>query len=348
MENISENDQKYDLAKLYKRDVELANDFIFYGSYDYGEIEQKIIYYLTMKVDTNVGHDENGNPVYKTIYPISYKRFCAATGMPRNGQSYEAISIAIKKLTLKTIEIIRPDKAYTDLRFLLRRTEFYNPNNRYAVVEIDERIMPFLVNKKANFTKNPAQHVLRLRGTYPQRVYMYIKACMDREKGQEIKIFRSKYGRDYKEYDDDTKRLFKELKEYLDTKEYRIVFELSTISTLFKLPKSLRYVSRLNEKVIKSSKKSIHKFGEIYIEETIEDKKNDSVICVARYKTPLELYETNRAIEDELKKIKDYGEEEENNYDKSIFSIENGVFLKGGEIYQIEDFTNDTLDEEDI
>ena len=340
---INENDKMYDIATLYKRDVELHNDFIFYGSYDFGEVELKIVHYLAMNVDSKVDYDEAGNPIYRTIYPITFKRFCASTGMPRNGESYNEISNAIKMLTIKNIEILRPNNSFTDLRFILRRTEFVNPNNRFAVVEIDERLMPFLVNKKYNFTKNPGQYVLRLRGKYPQRVYMNIKAQMDKERGQEIKQFRARYGKEYKNYDDEIKKSYIKLTEELDTKLYNIPFELVQTCKSFCLPKSLQYVSRLKNKIIKPSMKTINQLGAVIIEDVIEDKKNEAVICITRYKTPLELYETDKAIEEALNKIKDFGPEEENNYDKSVFSIENGVFVKGDEIYKIEELTDEAL-----
>jgi len=217
--------------------------------------EQKLILYIISKIQPT---DED----FK-MYTVDLKQLCKVCGIETQGKNYMNFKSSIQALASKTFWIDTKDKDY--LIHWLTNVEI----NKYETTvsfRLDERLKPYLLQVKQNFTQFELENILAFKSRFSIRLYEFLKSYLYMHEKEftldelkELLLIETKYKlfKDFKKY-----VLNKILSEINDYTDLDITYE--TIKTgrkvtgiLFKINKKVLFDDRLE--VIKNRNKALDK-----------------------------------------------------------------------------------------
>ncbi|KZR59330.1 replication initiation protein [Bacillus badius] len=223
-----------------KNDIVVKSNQLIEAKYKLSIREQKIILYLTSKIDVN---DEE----FK-MYRLSIKNFCEMMGL-KGSPKYTEIKDITDGLQKKLLKIKKDGKTYSVAWLSL---VVYNENEGSIDMRFDPFLKPFLLQLKKEFTQFELKNVLNLKSGNSIRLYELLKQYLAIGERQisisELKEFMG-IGKDgYKKYAD-----FKRKVILVAEKE---INEKTDITISFKEIKKSRSVVSLKF-IIKSKKEAI-------------------------------------------------------------------------------------------
>lgn len=162
-----ERARKIQIHEERKELVVKSNDLIRNARYVLSEQEQKILIYLISKIDRD--------DIEIKSHKISLKDYCEVAGIPyKNGGNKEQIKASLKSLRDKSWWI----KTGAKKEILFSWITEVEINGEIAEIELSQKLAPYLLQLKADFTKYELIEVLMLKGKYTIRLYELLKSYL--------------------------------------------------------------------------------------------------------------------------------------------------------------------------
>lgn len=144
-----------------------ANDLIQKSRFDLSLQQQKIILYLISQISP-------ADREFKQ-YEFSIAQFCQVCGIEnQNGKNHIDIKAAIKEISDKSLWVTMPDGTISLLRWI--ETADIIPRSGTIKVKLSEKMKPYLLELKSNFTQYELIYVLNFKSKYTIRFYELIKS----------------------------------------------------------------------------------------------------------------------------------------------------------------------------
>lgn len=144
-----------------------SNQLIQRTRYSLSEKEQKIILFLISKI---MPEDDD-----LKRYSFSLSDFCQICGIsdnPQHGSNYSYAKQCLQNLHDKSFWIKETD-GKERLYSWLKEAEI---DGSIITVELDQKLKPFLLQLKGNFTQFELEYTLAMRGKHPIRIYELLKS----------------------------------------------------------------------------------------------------------------------------------------------------------------------------
>ena len=176
-----------------------SNQLIQRTRYSLSEKEQKIILYLISKI-----MPEDDELKRYTFSLSDFCRICGVDDNPQHGSNYSYVKQCLQNLHDKSFWVKEPD-GKERLYSWIKEAEI---DGSIITVELDQKLKPFLLQLKGNFTQYELEYTLAMRGKHPIRIYELLKSYAELG-GYDISVsdLRSKLMIDEKAYPE-----FKEFK----------------------------------------------------------------------------------------------------------------------------------------
>jgi len=292
------------IEKVYKYDISKSNTFVMTAAFDYSLIETKLFNYILTKVHPD---DEKKNNVEEELDPLSYivdfDEFCKMAGMKICGVSYQYIKTGLENLMKKIInmkiDIGTSDSGTTGIHFLDRY--LYFDKKGYAIVRIDDRMIPFVIKMNSNFLKYNPRYTMLADSKYTDRIYNYLKASMDKrqsgiKKGVMGTFKKDDFIRMSKEEKDKYVEEYKKMRE----QTYEISVDIQEFKYILNISPNIKGYKMLESKVLDKSRKEINAFSNIFIEDISYSDQTNKITFKVRYKEATEICKVNMNISEKI------------------------------------------------
>jgi plasmid replication initiation protein len=155
------------LTELRCMKVVKSNELVQHSRFYLNMQEQKIILYLISKIKPkDLDFQEH-------VFDIA--EFCRICGLDSdNGANYAYLKQTLKDLYDKSIWVMLPNGSETLISWLDDVTLRTNENE--LVIKINEKMKPYLLQLKKNFTQYELYYVLAMRSQYSIRLYEILKS----------------------------------------------------------------------------------------------------------------------------------------------------------------------------
>ncbi len=325
--------QKYELTfrQLYARDVRMVNAIATSAAFDYSLIEEKLINFISTLVPSPQ-KGNNGEIQYPLIYVIYYSHFCKCMGIKGDNKYYNRIDEALQHLRDKSIKLKMNDQKSTLISFL-ERVEFNKENkkgeSRKAVIKLDDRIIPILIEKRKNFFAHHPEYIMFMDSKYSIRLYQWLYALHNREIGillkktkfkcvitnkdgeqEDISIPLNTHEEDmiYISRNKENKTLwqgFIEKKKKYKYSEREIIIDFDDIKENLSIPPAYRGYETVNKRIIEPVINEINEKTDFYIKkEDYYIDNNNKIHFFTTFKTTAELVMIDLTLEKLIENIK--------------------------------------------
>lgn len=154
-----------DIALARYQSVCKSNDLIQKTRYTLNTQQYKIILYIISQI-------EKEDDDFK-IYKFDIKNFCSLCGIKYHSKNYQNLKDSIKELRDKSFWIETPKKDM--LVSWLDKVEIDKEENIVSM-RLDDRLKPFLLEIKKNYTFYELGYVLLMKSKYSLRLYELLKS----------------------------------------------------------------------------------------------------------------------------------------------------------------------------
>ena len=151
--------------------VRKGNDLIQNSRFDLSKEQQKIVLYVLSQIQQ---HDKPG-----TTYKFDLAEFCRICGIDGSGEgTRKHLRNALEGLTTNNgkgkVWISLPDGGHTTFSWI--SDAYYNDGRNVAEVDLNKRILPFLLELKTRYTEYELIYTLHFKSKYTIRLYELIKS----------------------------------------------------------------------------------------------------------------------------------------------------------------------------
>ena len=154
------------LVTLRTHKVVKSNEVLQKARFQLTVQEQKIILYLISKIKPN-DKDFHSNK-------FDIQEFCDVCGIDnRNGKNYVNLKTTIKNLSDKSLWV-RVDKSEILYRWI--NDAVINKDSGVIQIQFHDRMKPFLLELKSNFTQYELLYILAMQSQYGIRLYEVLKS----------------------------------------------------------------------------------------------------------------------------------------------------------------------------
>ncbi len=279
------------LRELYNHDIRKVNAIATSAAFDFSLIEQKIVDYISTII-TAPNIDQQGHITYQTTYKLNYIHFCQCTNTSPSTRFYKIIDDAIRSLSVKSIELILPNNGKTGIK-VIDRYEIHEGKPYYTIIQLDDRMIPILIDKKKNFFKHHPEYTLFMNKKYSTRLYPWLTALLNKEIGKKCKYTRFNNTTfaniDIAKLQKEDKQKYLKMRERIYYSEYVFNISLKAIRYQLSISSNYRGYNTIKTKILDVVKKEIEEITDMVITSMSYDSDSDFVRFVVRKKNTIEI-----------------------------------------------------------